>query len=97
MSQIAKKRKTLYDVAKLAKVSPITVSRALRKPDVVSPVLRQRIDAAVNKLAYVPNLAASRLASSRSHSVGVIVPTLYNVIFAEYLLALHARVWLQWP
>ena len=89
MSQIAKKRKTLYDVAKLAKVSPITVSRALRKPDVVSPVLRQRIDAAVNKLAYVPNLAASRLASSRSHSVGVIVPTLYNVIFAEYLLALH--------
>ena len=76
-------------MAKLAKVSPITVSRALRKPDVVSPELRQRIDAAVHKLAYVPNLAASRLASSRSHAVGVIVPTLYNVIFAEYLLALH--------
>jgi LacI family transcriptional regulator, gluconate utilization system Gnt-I transcriptional repressor len=37
----------------------------------------------------VPNLAASRLASSRSHAVGVIVPTLYNVIFAEYLQALH--------
>ena len=87
--EIAKKRKTLDDVARLAKVSPITVSRALRKPDVVSPELRQRIDAAVHKLAYVPNLAASRLASSRSHSVGVIVPTLYNVIFAEYLLALH--------
>ena len=70
-------------------MSPITVSRALRKPDAVSPELRQRIDAAVHKLAYVPNLAASRLASSRSHAVGVIVPTLYNVIFAEYLLALH--------
>ncbi len=55
----------------------------------MSPELRQRIEAAVHKLAYVPNLAASRLASSRSHSVGVIVPTLYNVIFAEYLLALH--------
>ena len=76
-------------MARLAKVSPITVSRALRKPDVVSPELRQRIDDAVHKLAYVPNLAASRLASSRSHTVGVIVPTLYNVIFAEYLLALH--------
>ena len=70
-------------------MSPITVSRALRKPGAVSPELRQRIDAAVHKLAYVPNLAASRLASSRSHSVGVIVPTLYNVIFAEYLSALH--------
>ena len=76
-------------MARLAKVSPITVSRALRKPDAVSSELRQRIDAAVHKLAYVPNLAASRLASSRSHSVGVIVPTLYNVIFVEYLLALH--------
>ncbi len=70
-------------------MSAITVSRALRNPDIVSPKLRQRIEAAVQKLAYVPNLAASRLASSRSHTVGVIVPTLYNVIFAEYLQALH--------
>lgn len=61
----------------------------MRNPDIVSPKLRQRIEAAVQKLAYVPNLAASRLASSRSHAVGVIVPTLYNVIFAEYLQALH--------
>lgn len=87
--EITKKRKTLDDVAKLADVSAITVSRALRNPDVVSPELRKRINAAVHKLAYVPNLAASRLASSRSHSVGIIVPTLYNVIFAEYLQALH--------
>lgn len=76
-------------MAKLANVSAITVSRALRKPEIVSAELRRRIDAAVHKLAYVPDLAASRLASSRSHSVGVIVPTLYNVIFAEYLQALH--------
>lgn len=76
-------------MAQLANVSPITVSRALRAPEVVSPELRQRIDAAVEKLAYVPNLAASRLASARSHSIGVIVPTLYNVIFADYLRALH--------
>lgn len=90
MKAIVKKgRKTLDDVARLAKVSPVTVSRALRSPDAVSPALRQRIEAAVRKLAYVPNLAASRLASSRSHAVGVIVPTLYNVIFADYLLALH--------
>jgi LacI family gluconate utilization system Gnt-I transcriptional repressor len=70
-------------------VSPITVSRALRKPGIVSEELRARIDAAVRKLAYVPNTAASRLASARSHAVGVIVPTLYNIIFSDYLHALH--------
>lgn len=86
---ISKRGKTLDDVARLARVSPITVSRALRHPHVVSKELRQRIDAAVSRLAYVPNLAASRLASARSHAVGVIVPTLYNVIFAEFLRALH--------
>jgi LacI family gluconate utilization system Gnt-I transcriptional repressor len=95
-TQVAKngrptKRKTLDDVAELARVSPITVSRALRNPAIVSQELRQRIESAVAKLGYFPNLAASRLASSRSHTVGVIVPTLYNVIFAEYLQAIHVE------
>ncbi len=83
------KRVTLDDVAQAAGVSPITVSRALRHPAMVSEELRAKIDGAVMKLGYVPNLAASRLASARSHAIGVIVPTLYNVIFAEYLQALH--------
>lgn len=82
-------RVTLDDVAQKAGVSAITVSRALRNPAIVSEKLRRRIDGAVLKLGYVPNMAASRLASARSHAVGVIVPTLYNVIFAEYLQALH--------
>ena len=80
---------TLEDVARSASVSAITVSRALRNPSIVSEKLRRRIDRAVHKLGYVPNMAASRLASARSHSIGVIVPTLYNMIFAEYLQALH--------
>ena len=83
------RRATLSDVAREAEVSPITVSRALRKPESVSEKLRERIIVAVQSLAYVPDLAASRLASSRTHLVGVIVPTLYNTIFAEYLLAIH--------
>ena len=84
-----RKGSTLDDVARVAGVSAITVSRALRKPDMVSAELQARIFGAVNKLAYVPNMAASRLASSRSHAVGVVVPTLYNIIFAEYLQAIH--------
>lgn len=83
------RRATLDDVARMASVSPITVSRSLRQPETVSEELRARIQTAVKKLGYVPNVAASRLASGRTHLIGVVVPTLYNVIFAEFLLALH--------
>jgi len=76
-------------VAKLAEVSAVTVSRALRRPEMVSPALRDRIDIAVRELAYVPDVAASRLASARTHAVGVIVSSLTNGVFADYLRALH--------
>jgi LacI family gluconate utilization system Gnt-I transcriptional repressor len=88
-SKIKHKRTTLDDVARAAGVSAITVSRALRNPETVSVKLRNSIDSAISTLGYVPNLAASRLASARSHSIGVMVPTLYNVIFADYLQAIH--------
>lgn len=55
----------------------------------VSPALRDRIDIAVRELAYVPDVAASRLASARTHAVGVIVSSLTNGVFADYLRALH--------
>lgn len=87
-----KRRTTLEDVAQLANVSAVTVSRALRKPDMVSPVLRRKIDAAVEKLAYVPNFAASRLASTRTHAVGVVVSSLSNGIFADYLQAIYSTL-----
>ena len=76
-------------MARLAGVSAVTVSRALRKPGMVSPKLRERIDTTVRELAYVPDIAASRLASSRTHAIGVIVSSLTNGVFADYLRALH--------
>jgi LacI family gluconate utilization system Gnt-I transcriptional repressor len=84
-----RKRSTLADVASLAGVSAVTVSRALRRPDMVSPKLHERIKAAVRELAYVPDIAASRLASSRTHTIGVIVSSLTNGVFADYINALH--------
>jgi LacI family gluconate utilization system Gnt-I transcriptional repressor len=83
------RRTTLSDVARRANVSAVTVSRALRKPDMVSADLRQRIDDAVRELAYVPNRLASALASARTHSIGVIVQSLTNGVFADYLRAIH--------
>ena len=88
-AKIRRKRSTLADVAKLAGVSAVTVSRALRQPGMVSAALRDRVDAAISELAYVPDVAASRLASARTHTIGVIVSSLTNGVFADYLRALH--------
>ena len=82
-------RATLSDVAALAAVSAVTVSRALRNPDVVSARLRARVEAAVRELAYVPNQFASALASARTGRIGVIVPSFANGVFDDYLRALH--------
>ncbi len=84
-----RKRSTLADVASLAGVSAVTVSRALRRPDMVSAKLHDRIQSAVRELAYVPDVAASRLASNRTHTIGVIVSSLTNGVFADYINALH--------
>lgn len=79
---------TLIDVAKVAGVSPITVSRALGRPDVVSAATRKRVLEAVRATGYVPNLAAGALASSRSRLVAIFLPTIANSIFADTVQAL---------
>ena len=74
---------TLSAVAKLAGVSSITVSRVLRLPGLVAPETRGRVEAAMRELGYVPNQVAGSLASARTSSVGVLVPTIANSIFAD--------------
>jgi len=84
-----RRRATLSDVARRAKVSPVTVSRAIRHPEMVSEELRSRIDDAVRTLNYIPNHLASALASTRTHIVGAIVPSLTNGVFDDYLNAIQ--------
>jgi LacI family gluconate utilization system Gnt-I transcriptional repressor len=74
---------TLSAVAKLAGVSSITVSRVVRLPNLVKPRTRDRVEAAMRELGYVPNQLAGALAGSRTRSVGVLVPTIANSIFAD--------------
>jgi LacI family transcriptional regulator, gluconate utilization system Gnt-I transcriptional repressor len=74
---------TLAQVAAHAGVSPITVSRVVRLPDMVAAATRERVEAAMRALGYVPNLVAGSLASARSRTVGVLVPTVANAIFAD--------------
>lgn len=88
--QLAKAK--LSDVAKVAGVSPATVSRVINSPEKVSAALRQRVGTAIEKLHYVPDGAARVLASRQSRTIGAVVPTLDIAIFAAGVAALQARL-----
>ncbi len=79
----------LSDVARLARVSTATVSRALTLPHKVKPATATRINQAVQTLGYVAHGAARALASRRTRTVGAIIPTLDNAIFANTVHALQ--------
>ncbi|MBZ9675776.1 LacI family DNA-binding transcriptional regulator [Mesorhizobium sp. ES1-1] len=82
-------RPTIADVARLAGVGAITVSRALREPGRVSEELRRQIEAAVEELGYVPDPNARALASARAEVFGVLVPSLTNNVFAEVVRGIY--------
>jgi LacI family gluconate utilization system Gnt-I transcriptional repressor len=83
---------TINDVAKLAGVSAITVSRALNSPQAVSPLTLEKVRAAVSNTGYVPNLLAGGLASNRSRLVAALVPTLAGPVFLQTIQALTAEL-----
>ncbi|MDQ6435539.1 LacI family DNA-binding transcriptional regulator [Mesorhizobium sp. LHD-90] len=85
-------RPTIADVAKLAGVSAISVSRALREPGRVSDELRRQIEAAVESLGYVPDPNARALASARADVIGVLVPSLTNNVFADVVRGIYDGV-----
>jgi LacI family gluconate utilization system Gnt-I transcriptional repressor len=73
----------MADVAALAAVSAMTVSRALRDPASCTAETLRRIEAAIEATGYVPNRVAGSLASRRTSIVGLVVPSLRNSLFAE--------------
>lgn len=80
------------DVARLADVSPSTVSLYLRRPDEVSARRAELIQSAIDRLGYLPNVMAGGLASSTSRVIGVIVPTITNSFFSETLETLERHL-----
>lgn len=82
---LAKPTVTINQVAKMAGVSTATVSRALNKPETVSEALKKKIERIIKKIGYIPNAGARSLMLKRTGSIGVIVPTLDNAIFAQGL------------
>jgi LacI family gluconate utilization system Gnt-I transcriptional repressor len=80
---------TLRDVAKLAGVAPITASRALNTPHLVSPDVLQKVADAVARTGYVPNRVAGGLASARSRLIAAVVPSTVVSVFMETVETLN--------
>lgn len=73
----------IYDVAKEARVSLATVSAVVNESAYVSPGLKTRVTAAIQKLAYQPNLVARGLAKQQTRTLGMIAPNIANPFWPE--------------
>ena len=73
----------IRDVARLAGVSPGTVSRVLHNKGYISRDTRKKVSEAIAKLSYHPNTVASRLVSGKTHCIGLLVPNLHEFYYVE--------------
>ena len=80
-----KKQATIVDVAKKAGVSVATVSRVVNGNYPVKQDTKERVKEAISSLNYVPNVQARELNTRKSSTIGVVVPGLHNMFFAEVI------------
>ena len=85
---------TIRDVARLAEVHPGTVSRALNPQtrSLVNQATAARVLAAADELGYRPNSIARGLKTSRSMTIGVLIPDLTNPLFPPIVLGIDDRL-----
>ncbi|WP_083096263.1 LacI family DNA-binding transcriptional regulator [Pseudophaeobacter leonis] len=84
------KKMLLKDIARLAGVSEITASRALRGAPDVSKSTRAKVEEIARAHGYVPNRIAGSLSSQSVNLVGVVVPSLNSFVFPEVLSGISA-------
>ncbi|ALM85524.1 LacI family DNA-binding transcriptional regulator [Bordetella sp. N] len=76
-------RLSIIDIARDAGVSPATVSRAFNRPDLLKADTLQRIKAVADEHGFRPNRVGSSLRSGSTRTLGLVLPTLRNPVFAE--------------
>lgn len=84
---------TLADVAKVAGVGVMSVSRVVNGTRRVSPEVERKVRAAIERIGYEPNEAARVLKGLRSRILGLIVPDLADPFFATCANAIHETAW----
>ena len=72
---------TIHDVARLAGVAPITVSRVINNSGYFSEETRRRVEAAISTLGYVPNSLARSLRSKRTNTLALVITDITNPFF----------------
>lgn len=84
-SKSRKVQPTMHDVARVAGVSQMTVSRVMRGAGYISRNVREQVNNAAREIGYVHNRLAGGIAAYDNPLVGVVVPTLQNRVFTEVL------------
>lgn len=84
---------TVKDVARLAGVSMITVSRVVNNSNLVGEDTRQRVEAAIEELHYVPNMVASNLRSQRSDFLALVLPDITNSFWTSIARGAEDEAW----
>ncbi|TLS49593.1 LacI family transcriptional regulator [Paenibacillus antri] len=82
---------TIYDVAKEAGVSIATVSKVINETGRISDKTRQHVRSVMKRLDYQPSLVASALTKKRTNTIGLLLPDLGNLFFAEVARSVEDR------
>jgi len=86
------RRASISDVARLAGVAVGTVSNVLNRPEIVAPATRERVEAAIAELSFVPNGVARQLRAGTITTVGAILLDIRNPFFTEVARGIEDRL-----
>lgn len=86
-----KTRPSLQDIAEQVGVTKMTVSRFMRDPQLVSEKTRKKISKIVEDIGYIHNRAPLMLSKASSKSIGVLLPSLSNQVFANFIQGIESK------
>lgn len=93
MRAAAQRAVTIRDVAREAKVSIASASRALNGLDNVTETTRERVVHAARVLRYVPHTGARSLSTRRTDTIGLVLPELHGQFFSEIIRGVDQAAW----
>src|SRR5690625_7395122 len=82
---------SIRDVAREAGVSVATVPRALSSPEKVSPASMAKVQKAIERVGYSPNMLARNFRSARSYTIVVLVPDIANPFYSQLIRSIEDR------
>ena len=88
---MAQKSISIKEIAKMANVSVATVSRVINNNGRFSKETKEKVEALIKEYGYTTNIAAKSLRTSKSKTIGLIVPNIDNAWFSQLALAIEKQ------